>query len=447
VRAEGLAKAIRTVVPDPFVVALGLTGIAFALAWWLGGESAFGLTDAWVRGADMDGTRVGGVWSLLSFSMQMCLMLVTGHVVASTRPARAFLGLAARWASGPRSSVVLVTVVAMLLGWVHWGLGLVGGALLAREVGGRLRGGASHYPALAAGGYMGLVVWHAGLSGSAPLKVTRRHDLEEVLGRELAARVGELSLFETVLSTSNLLTCAALLVVVPATLALLVPANPLDREECPLPVVDTDPPGPARDVGRHRWMGWIVILPAAWWLGSWIMAEGVDQLTPDVMNLAFLALGLALAGGPIRYMALAEDAVRACVGIIVQFPMYGGIMGVLAGGGVLSMLARSLPEDGTFLALATFGTAGLINLFVPSGGGQWAVQGPVVMAAAVEAQVNPARVVMALAYGDQWTNLFQPFWALPLLGITGARAGDLLGHTVIVGVVAGLVFLVAVAVA
>ena len=139
-------------------------------------------------------------------------------------------------------------------------------------------------------------------------------------------------------------------------------------------------------------------------------------------------------------MRLAKQGAAACAGIIVQFPLYGGILGLLAAGGVIDRIADVLPASEGALALTTFLSAGLVNLFVPSGGGQWTVQGPMVMQAAASVDADPGRIVMALAWGDQWTNLFQPFWALPLLGITGTKAGDLLGPTFVLGIAAGVVF-------
>ncbi len=405
---DRLAAALRSVIPDPLVIALLLTVVALVAASGAGlAAGAFdpmALVAAWVGGAvEPGGGRVGGLWSLLAFSMQMCLILVTGAIVAGTAPVRAALERLARVPRGARSAAALVAVAAMGLGLVHWGLGLIGGAVLAREVGRALheRGVSVHYPALAAGGYAGLCVWHGGLSGSAPLKVTTVRDLAEVLGPTLAARVGGIPLTETILSPRNLAVNAVLLVIVPLVLAWLVP--------------------------------------------SW-RAGGAAALTPDHLNLLFLAVGFVLAGSPARLMRLATSGATACAGILVQFPLYGGILGVLAAGGVIARVAGWLPTGAVGLSLATFFGAGAINLFVPSGGGQWAVQGPIVVQAAVDAGVPPARVVLALAYGDQWTNLFQPFWALPLLGITGARAGDLLGHTAIVGIVVGIVFAVGVAV-
>jgi short-chain fatty acids transporter len=460
VTPDRLAAALRSVIPDPLVIALLLTVVALVAASGAGlAAGAFdpmALVAAWVGGAvEPGGGRVGGLWSLLAFSMQMCLILVTGAIVAGTAPVRAALERLARVPRGARSAAALVAVAAMGLGLVHWGLGLIGGAVLAREVGRALheRGVSVHYPALAAGGYAGLCVWHGGLSGSAPLKVTTVRDLAEVLGPTLAARVGGIPLTETILSPRNLAVNAVLLVIVPLVLAWLVPSDPARRTPPPAAALappEAPPadraPGLAGALEEGPVLPWIFAILVAAWAVPWWRAGGAAALTPDHLNLLFLAVGFVLAGSPARLMRLATSGATACAGILVQFPLYGGILGVLAAGGVIARVAGWLPTGAVGLSLATFFGAGAINLFVPSGGGQWAVQGPIVVQAAVDAGVPPARVVLALAYGDQWTNLFQPFWALPLLGITGARAGDLLGHTAIVGIVVGIVFAVGVAV-
>lgn len=154
--------------------------------------------------------------------------------------------------------------------------------------------------------------------------------------------------------------------------------------------------------------------------------------------MTMLMLGLLLHGTPRRYVRAVEQAASGCAGIILQFPLYAGIMGLMAGSGLTAQMASAIADTSspTTLPLFTFVSAGVVNLFVPSGGGQWAVQGPIAMHAAADAGVNPAKMVMAVAYGDQLTNMLQPFWALPLLAITGVKARDIVGYTAIVMVVA-----------
>lgn len=445
---DRVAGILRRWIPDPFVIAILLTfgAIAFGV---LRGESLRVLIDGWVAGAPSvpGGKALGGLWALLSFAMQMCLILVTGYVVANTPIAQRALERMARIPNSTPAAAVLISLVAMGLALLNWGLGLIAGALLAREVGIAMqrRGIKVHYPILAAAGYTGLCVWHGGLSGSAPLKVTDLAGLTAILGADLAAQVGDLPLTRTVLSPRNILTTGAVLLVVPALLWLMVPKDTAQFVPAPRSV-------PARPLNTETGKGfasyldnspWLTVALAALclsWMVPWLLNGGLMRPNPDSINVLFLTIGLLLAGGPVQYMRLAERAAGACAGIIVQFPLYGGILGLLAAGGVVRLMSDWMPESVGLLSLSTFLSAGVFNLFVPSGGGQWAVQGPIVMSAAVAADIDPGRIVLSLCWGDQWTNLFQPFWALPLLGITGARAGDIFGYTAILGVVVGIIF-------
>ncbi|MEM6732526.1 MAG: TIGR00366 family protein, partial [Myxococcota bacterium] len=161
-----------------------------------------------------------------------------------------------------------------------------------------------------------------------------------------------------------------------------------------------------------------------------------------LINFVFLFLGIAAHRSLVSYGDAVAIATRGCAGIILQFPFYAGIAGLLDGLGIVAAIGGWFASVGPeLLPIATFYAAGLVNLFVPSGGGQWGVQGPLVLRAAVDAGVDPGRVVMALAYGDQWTNMLQPFWALPLLSITGVQARDILGFTVAVLLATQFVFL------
>lgn len=159
-----------------------------------------------------------------------------------------------------------------------------------------------------------------------------------------------------------------------------------------------------------------------------------------MLNLAFLTVGLLLHGSVRRYQQALGDAVSGTTGILLQFPFYAGIMGVMHGTGLAAKFAASVAGLGSakLIGVGIFLSAGALNLLVPSGGGQWAVQGPVALQAAAEAGFAPELAVMAVAYGDQWTNLLQPFWALPLLGITGVKARDLIGYTAVILIATGL---------
>ncbi len=161
------------------------------------------------------------------------------------------------------------------------------------------------------------------------------------------------------------------------------------------------------------------------------MTLGRLRFDLDFVNLVFLFTGLAAQGSIQRYVAAVADGARGAGAIVVQFPLYFGVLGVMKSSGLILWLSErvvSVASAESFPVLAFFG-AGLLNLFVPSGGGQWAVQGELLFGAGEKLGVDPAVTVMAFAYGDAWTNLLQPFWALPLLGIMGLRAKDIVGYT------------------
>ncbi|MBX3353612.1 MAG: short-chain fatty acid transporter [Phycisphaeraceae bacterium] len=447
---QRLARVFRATAPDPFVLAILLTALTFLLALAFtdsGGVStglyARTLLDAWQ----------GGFWNLLAFAMQMCLILVTGHALASSPPVAALLR---RLASLPRTgaqAAAMISFVAICFGLVNWGLGLIVGALLARDASRALREKGITMPAglLAAAGYTTMMVWHGGLSGSAPLAAASEAQQRAILGEELAARVGAIPVSETIFAPFNLLVTGGLVVIIPALFALLAPrgaaaaasARPEPPVGAPAPIDETDD-APGRFpsmLERSPILVWLIALPALIWLATRFADRGVAALDLNTANLLFLGVGLALHGSARRYADAIDDAARGCAGIILQFPLYAGIIGLMTVSGLAAQIsswfvAQSGGAQGG-LSVMTFLSAGLVNLFVPSGGGQWSVQGPIAMQAALDAGVSPARLVLAVSYGDQWTNMLQPFWALPALAITGAKAREVVGYTALALVVGG----------
>jgi short-chain fatty acids transporter len=446
-----ISEVFRRSAPDPFVLAVLLTGVTFVLALTLTDMGFLGAVDAWA------GT--GGVWSpgLLRFAMQMSLILVTGHALASSPPVAKLL---AKLASLPRNSwqaVALVALVAGTLAVLNWGLGLIAGAIMARRVGVSMehRGVPVHYPLLVAAGYVGLMLWHGGFSGSAPLKVTEASEIRDIFGDD--APFAAISIPETILSPMNLFVTGGLLLLMPVLLAMMNPRGDEVRSASSFGVHDEGQEHGREDsVDKAKpWLprlledspvvtvllvGLIAVWAWRYYLPSGGAASGITHLTPDTVNMTMLGLGLVLHGTPMRYVRAIEDGARGCAGIILQFPLYAGIMGLMAASGLTVLMAEGIAGSAneTTLPVLTLVSAGVVNLFVPSGGGQWAVQGPIAMQAAADIGVDPAKMVMAVAYGDELTNMLQPFWALPLLAITGVRARDIVGYTAMVMVAGGV---------
>lgn len=459
----GLAsrRGFGRITPDPFVLAIALSALvllaALALGDWPGVPDERGALDRVTAGLDAWGGT--GLWKLLSFAMQMVLMLVLGTAMAEAPVMRRGIARLARLSNSPRVLVASTAFVSIALSLVSWSLSLIGGAILAREGGrqAKLRGWQLHYPILCAAAYAGLMTWHGGLSGTAPLKATTSKDMVEVLGESLASEIGTLGLERTLFSPLNLIVSGGLLLLGPLLFAALTPRPGEDpsaaaqRDDLDPGVGDDiwEPPPSDRieAIERSSVIMWLLALPLLGALIGKLSRTGLTNLDIDTVNLALWVVALLLHGRPHRFVAACEAGIRSCTGIVLQFPLYAGIMAVMAASGLSSMLTTFVGAAGPEgLAPVTFLSAGLLNLLVPSGGGQWAVQGPIIMQAALETGVDAGRVLMAMAYGDQWTNMLQPFWALPLLAVTGVRARDIVGYTVLwmitggVWIVLGLMF-------
>lgn len=470
-----IAGVFRRTCPDPFVIAILLTFVTMILCLTLApappppaeGEVAVSslhrLIMSWVAN--------DGMWKLLEFAMQMCLILITGHALASSRPVTHAIE---RIAGLPRSAPAAVFLTAFVAGAcavLNWGLGLIVGALLAREVGRAMtqRGVRVHYPLLAAAGYFGLMVWHGGLSGSAPLSASTAAGIAKVLPTDLAAQLDHLPLSATIGSGMNMVITGGLLILGPVLFALLHPkgdekpasgsgeneialftsfdvpgVEPVAKGDRTIAEVDDDGARDQRATTIPDWLDRnpilmvLLLVPLALgWMWR-VQASGIAAIGLNDVIMGMLILGMAMHGTPRRYVCAVNEAVKGCGGIMLQFPLYAGIMGMMSGMHLTETMAQSLASTSNehTLPVMTFFSAGVVNLFVPSGGGQWAVQGPIVMKAALDAGVAPSKMLMALAYGDQLTNMLQPFWALPLLAITGVRARDIVGYTAVVMIAA-----------
>ncbi|SOC24052.1 short-chain fatty acid transporter [Stappia indica] len=418
--------------PDPFIFVLLLTIVAAAAAMLFEGAGPIAVVQMWGD----------GFWGLLSFSMQMLLILVTGYILASSPPVKKFLALLAGLAGSPGSAIVLVSVVSLIASWVNWGFGLVVGALFARELARQIR---VDYRLLIAAAYSGFVIWHGGLAGSIPLTIATPGHFTE-------AQIGVIGTGETIFASFNLIIVAILFVVIPLVNWLMVPredesvyvtAEQLGDDEREAFV----PTRPAEHLENSRLLMWVVGLAGLVFLAHYFFVRGAG-LNLNIVNFLFLMLGIVLHGTARNLLDALQEAVKGGAGIVIQFPFYAGIMAIMTQSG----LAQSMSEwfvsisSAATLPFWTFISAGIVNLFVPSGGGQWAVQAPVMLPAAEALGADIARVAMAVAWGDAWTNLLQPFWALPMLGIAGLKAKDIMGfcliHLVITGVIIGTLLVV-----
>ncbi|MFZ5814608.1 MAG: short-chain fatty acid transporter [Bacillota bacterium] len=404
--------------PDAYLFAIILTFVAFVAALIWTDKGPIQLIQFWGN----------GLWGLLAFSMQMALILVTGHALASSAPVKKVLQALARIPQNNVQAVMLVVFVAGIANFLNWGFGLVVAALLAREV--AKSGRKVDYPMLVAAGYSGFVMWHGGISGSIPLAVATKGHIVEKL-------TGIIPITATTFSYWNLIIVAT----VTLTLPLLFYFIAKSKDESELLVIDPalikEEPQvaaaaektPATMLENSVVINALFALMGVIWLVKHFMDKGFDLNLNVVIGL-FLILGIIFHQTPINYVRAVNEAIKGAGGIALQFPLYGGIQGIMVSSGLAAVIAKgfiSIATAKTF-PLMTFLAGGIINMFIPSGGGQWAVQGPINIPAAIELGVDPAKVAMSIAYGDSWTNMLQPFWALPLLGIAKLQVKDIMGY-------------------
>lgn len=410
--SKPMVRLVERYLPDPYIFVLILTIVVFAAAVGFEGQSPMAVAQMWGD----------GFWSLLTFAMQMLLVLVTGFMLASTPPVKRLLTMIAGLANGPGSAIVLVSLVSLTASWINWGFGLVVGALFAREM---ARQVLVDYRLLVAAAYSGFVVWHGGLAGSIPLSIATE-------GHPFEALTGVIGTDQTTFAFFNIAIVVALFVVIPLVNWMMIPESGdsvyVDRAK--LKEAEQDIGGaerPADWLETTPLLSWIVGAAGLAWLIPYFAGGG--GLTLNVVNFAFLILAIILHGTPRRLLRALDEAIKGGAGIVIQFPFYAGIMAIMVGSGLAASVSNWLVGFASAQSLAfwTFISAGIVNFFVPSGGGQWAVQAPVILPAAEALGVDMARVSMAVAWGDAWTNLVQPFWALPMLAIAGLKAKDIMG--------------------
>ena len=425
-------------VPDAFIFALLATLLVVAAGVTATSSSIGQVVDAWGS----------GFWELIPFTLQMALIIITGHVLATSQPARRVIKTVAGWPTSPRAAVALVAVFAMVSSWFNWGFSLVFSAVLAREVARRVEG--VDYRALAAASFLGLgSIWAQGLSGSAALQMASAGALQPRI-RDIVANGGVIeggiiTFRHTIFLWQSLVSVAVEIGVVGLVMWLATPPAGRGRTARDLGIDlhdEGDEPLMPSPVTPGAWLEhspiltWLVFALGAAYLVRYFMAasEPLNALNLNILNLGFLLAGMLLHRTPARLMRAVQAATPAVWGVILQFPFYAGIAGVITGTHLNDKLANlfvSVSTPATFPPLVAIYLV-VLGVFVPSGGSKWVIEAPYVMAAAHSLQVHLGWVVAAYDLGEALANLIQPFWMLPILGMFGLRARDVMGYTFLV---------------
>lgn len=415
--------------PDAYVFALILTLLVFAIGIVIG-NSPLQMIEFWGN----------GIWNLMNFSMQMTLILVTGFTLAKTNFIDNLINKLATFATGPISAVILVTIVSSLTCFINWGFGLIVSALFAKAISQRLK--KINFGLILSSAYSGFLLWHGGLSGSIPLSLTSpTESIKALIDRPF------IESSETIYSTLNITLLLA------TFLTILVVNYFMAKDDSNLKEITFDINNTKYEINDSTFSS---KLENSYLLNFSIVSIGFiylinhfvnnKSLTLNITILIFLILAMALSGNSKNFLNNFNSSVSESSGIILQFPFYAGLMGMVVSSGMALLLSNffiSISNEKTFL-LFTYLSAGIVNFFIPSGGGQWIVQAPIIIPAAKTLGVDVANASMAIAWGDAWSNMVQPFWAIPLLSISGLSLKDMMGHSVMVfissGIVSSLIF-------
>ncbi|MBS6981916.1 MAG: short-chain fatty acid transporter [Oscillibacter sp.] len=421
---NGCVRVVNRWLPDAFLFAIILSIIVFIGAMFATGMGPLKVLNAW--GSDT------GFWDLLSFSMQMALVLVFGSAMAAAKPCKKALRAAAGLCHNNMQAIVVTTFISTICCWLNWGFGLIAGTLLAKEVVRRV-------PTV-----------------DYPLLIASAYSLSLVAGKEFGGVLYKAPITDTVFHPMNLIMVGVILVAMPFVNYAMHPDK--DHTVCIDPTLLQDEEDKTYEIKtpadriEHSKILWVILVVAGFAYVVYYFVQNGFTLGLNIVNMIFLFLGILLHGDLRRYVDAISDAAGGAAGVLLQFPFYAGIMGMMVAANaedvslasVISQFFVNISNNVTFPMLS-FLAAGIVNFFVPSGGGQWAVQGPIMMPAGAAMNIDAGRTAMAIAWGDQWTNMIQPFWALPALGIAKLSARDIMGYLVIVllftGVVACLGFL------
>ncbi|RGP37510.1 short-chain fatty acid transporter [Pseudotabrizicola alkalilacus] len=425
--ANFFMRIMSRYMPDPLVVAIILTALTIVLAVFGQGTGFLEATQYW--GKDF--------WSLLAFTMQMTIILLAGYILARTPLVNWLMDKLIAPVTTPRGAIIAATMIAGVATWMNWGFGLVIGTLIAQKLGHKVKG--LHYPLVIAAGYSGFAIYGIGLSGSVPLLInTPGHFLEETIGL--------VPLSETIFSPIMLITSALVVLTLPFFNAMLLPKDPADIKEVNAgEQARVTEPDTSRDSIAEKLNNSVIIGVGTGLFGvlyAVLYLWNGGAITLNFVNTVFLFLGILLFVTPNRFLAALNDGVKILGGVIIQYPFYAGILGILSGSGLIVTFASWFVSISTAetLPIWSFISAGLINIFVPSGGGQWVIQGPVMMEAARQLGAPIPATAVAVQIGDQWTNMVQPFWLLPALAISGLKLRDIMGYMVLILLYLGVIF-------
>jgi len=440
-------KQFKGKFPTPLSIAFFLTATVFILGVQYKFSAGSTLTQS-VK--DMTIAWYNGLWDNSSgglyFAFQMMLVLVLGHVLAQTTFFKNFITSLTQFCTTSENAALTISITAIILGYINWGLALVLSALLVKQV--LLKFEKTNTKVnvglLGAAAYTSMLVWHGGLSGSSPTKASEKNALHEMMsqaGYNVNSNIPEyVSTSDTLFSEVNIFVFFSTLIVLPLVLFFL--GRKSKNNEINVSIETKTFEDSTKFKFNITTLLGISILTISIFLASHALSKSENFLNVNFINLSLLGMCILLHNNLDKFSNSVQHAIQDASGILIQFPIYFGIIGLMKESGLSLWISQSMVEFASAenFTILSFLSAGLLNFFIPSGGGQFYIQGPILIQSAVELNVSIPKTIMALSYGDQWTNMLQPFWALPLLGITKIKLVELLPYCLALFLASGFIF-------
>ena len=435
--SKPFVKLVENFYPDAFIFVIVLSVLTFLLAVFNTDSSIIETFEAW-------GT---GLPKLFTFTAQICIIMITAHALAHTKPVENILSKIGSYPASQIQAYALVTFISGLASLFAWSFGLIVGGIVSKfvAIGCAKKRIKIHYPLLVASAYSGYVIWHMGYSSSAALFVSSAD-------HSLINKIGIIPVTDTIFNPFNITIAIFTLFIITIVNPLMRPNNDSEINEIDSNVfrftdkndsnnMNKKIRSPAQVIENNRFISFFLAISLLLFIGLIFYKKGFS-LDLNIVSWSFLGIGLLLSNSPIHYVKLVNRASVTVGPIILQYPFYAGIMGIMADTGLINVLAEKISSIATSdtLGFYSFLSGGLVNMFIPSGGGQWAVQGPVMIEAANYLNVKPYVIVLGVAYGDQWTNMIQPFWTIPLLAIAGLHMRQIMGYTFVIFIITGVIY-------
>ncbi len=434
--SKPFVNLVENYYPDAFIFVVVLSLLTFFLAFFSTDSSPIQILEAWGNGLP----------KLFTFTAQISIIMIAAHSLAHTTPVEKILSKIGNCPNTPTQAYALVTFVSGLASLFAWSFGLIVGGIISKFVAiecskKKIK---IHYPLLVASAYSGYVIWHMGYSSSAALFVSsKEHSLIE--------KIGVIPVTETIFSEFNICLALITLFIITIVNPLMKPTDSKETLEIDTKIFETEKESEkksldtlknfAQKIENNKFISFFVGFMLVFFI-LFVFFEKGFSLDLNLVSWTFLGIGLMLSNSPIHYVKLVNKAAITVGPIILQYPFYAGIMGMMVDTGLIQVLANAIVNISSSQTLGFFSflSGGLVNMFIPSGGGQWAVQGPVMVEAAQTLGVKPYVIVLGVAYGDQWTNMIQPFWTIPLLAIAGLHMRQIMGYTFVIFIVTGILY-------